>query len=300
MKNYYLLVFTFLTACTANHSVNTTTIKPSFDKQGHRGCRGLMPENTIPAMLKAINLGVTTLELDVVISKDQQVVVSHDPWMNPEIITKPDGTFLSGKEEKKYVLYQMDYNDIKQYDAGLKQNPKFLNQQKIAAIKPLLSDLIDTVEAYLKARNIKVNYNIETKSSPKGDNLYHPEPKAFVDLLMKVLTDRKILQRVTIQSFDFRTLKYLHKEHPKVKTSALIDAGDKDGLQNHLKELGFIPTVYSPHFSLVSKALVTSCVEKGILVIPWTVNNVAKMKELKSLGVDGIITDYPNLFDEIN
>jgi glycerophosphoryl diester phosphodiesterase len=299
VKKPLLFVLTLLSSCTITHSLNNSTIKTSFDKQGHRGCRGLMPENTIPAMLHAIDLGVTTLEMDVVISKDNQVVVSHDAWMNPEFVTKPDGTFITGKEDRKYLLYQMNYEEIKQYDVGLKQHSKFPDQKKIAVAKPLLSELIDSVKSHLQA-GTTINYNIETKSTAKGDNIHHPSPEIFVDLLMQVLSDKNVLSTVTIQSFDFRTLKYLHNKYPEVKTSALIDAADMAGLQQHLDQLGFTPNIYSPHFSLVSKKLISNCHQKGILVIPWTVNNVSKMKALKNSGVDGIITDYPNLFNELD
>jgi len=122
---------------------------PAFDKQGHRGCRGLMPENTIQAMLKAIDLGVTTLEMDVVITADSQVILSHDPYFSHEITTGPTGVPISLEEEKKLVLYKMDYEATKAYDVGLKPNPKFPQQEKLKANKPLLREVFEDVEAYL-------------------------------------------------------------------------------------------------------------------------------------------------------
>ena|SRR6187401_1314835 len=138
--------------------------KPAFDVQGHRGCRGLMPENTIPAMLKALDLGVTTLELDVVITKDNKVLVSHEPWFEPEITTKPDGSFIKPGEEMQYNVFQMNYEEIVKYDVGLKPHPRFPQQQKIKAIKPLLTDLFDSVAENMKVRRRPFPYfNIETK-----------------------------------------------------------------------------------------------------------------------------------------
>lgn len=123
-----------------------------FDKQGHRGCRGLMPENTIPAMLKALDLGVTTLEMDVVITKDKKVILSHEPWFGREITTKPDGSFIGDREERKYNLYWMTFEETKAFDVGMKTNPRFPTQEKMKVTKPLLSDVIDSVNKAMMTR----------------------------------------------------------------------------------------------------------------------------------------------------
>src|SRR4029077_9698263 len=138
-----------------------------FDKQGHRGCRGLMPENTIPAMIKALNLGVTTLEMDVVITKDKKVVLSHDQWFAEEITTKPDGSYMGPREERKFNIYWMTYEDVKTFDVGMKPHPRFPQQQKFKAVKPLLADLIDSVQQYMStSKRPFPYYNIETKCLP--------------------------------------------------------------------------------------------------------------------------------------
>jgi glycerophosphoryl diester phosphodiesterase len=267
---------------------------PTFDLEGHRGCRGIMPENTIPAMLKAVDLHVTTLEMDAVITKDKQVVVSHEPFFNHEITTKPDGRYVTEQEEKSLNINQMTYEEVKRYDVGLKPHPRFPLQEKLKAVKPLLGTLIDSVEDYCKRNHLPpVFYNIETKSQPATDNIYHPGPKEFVDLLMKVILSRKIENRVIIQSFDIRTLQYVHEKYPSFRTALLIEDFDKRGLQIQLKELGFIPTIYSPDYSLVNKQLIKDCHSQNIKVIPWTVDDKETMQRLKKLGVDGIITDYP-------
>ncbi len=270
---------------------------PAFDKEGHRGCRGLMPENTIPAMLRAIDLGVTTLEMDAVITKDKQVILSHEPFFNHEITTRPDGKFVDEKDERNLNIYQMTYAETRLYDVGLKTHPRFARQQKIRAVKPLLSELIDDVEAYIKLKGGKeVFYNIETKTQPATDNLYHPAPEEFVDELMKVISAKKIAGRVIIQSFDFRTLKIMHKKYPHIRTAALIEAYDKRTLTEHLQDLGFTPTIYSPDYSLVTPELIEKCHQQNIKIIPWTVDDKAIIEKLKNMGVDGIITDYPDLF----
>ncbi len=215
-----------------------------FDKQGHRGCRGLMPENTIPAMIKALESGVTTLETDAVITKDKMVVLSHEPFFNHEITTKPDGKYVTEAEEKSLNIYRMNYEEVKNFDVGLKPHPRFPQQEKLKAYKPLLAEMIDSVETYCRKNNRSLpQYNIETKSLPFTDNLYHPPPPEFVELLMEVIFSKKIEDRVTIQSFDFRTIQYLHQKFPQIKTAILIEDYDKRGVQRTIKCTWF----YSHH-----------------------------------------------------
>ena len=270
-----------------------------FDKEGHRGCRGLMPENTIPAMLKAIDLGVTTLEMDVVITKDNKVILSHEPWMEKEITTKPDGTYIETQAmAMQFNIYTMDYEEVKTYDVGMKPHPRFPNQQKMKVVKPLLRDLIDSVENYINSHHLaKVYYNIETKSLPAGDNKYHPLPADFVELLMAVIKEKKIEDHVIIQSFDFRSLQYLHEKYPAIKTSMLIEDSEEKDFEGQLQSLGFTPDYYSPNQTMVDEKLVKQCHEKGMKIIPWTVNDPKEIKKLKKMGVDGLISDFPNLLN---
>ena len=285
-----------LLACFSAKQIHTLEVK-NFDKQGHRGCRGLMPENTIPAMLKAIDLGVTTLEMDAIITKDKKVILSHEPFFNHEISTKPDGTLVLENEEKSLNIYQMNYADIKKFDVGMRNHPRFVNQQKITVYKPLLGDMIDSVEQYcIRYHKTLPFYNIETKCMPATDDIYHPQPAEFVELLVAVIKEKKIESRVIIQSFDPRSLQYLHSKYPTIKTALLIEDFDKKVFALQLKALGFIPNFYSPHFSLITPLLVKQCKEAGISLIPWTVNEIEKIRELKKMGVNGVITDFPNLF----
>ncbi len=285
-----------LAACFSTRQSNKLEVK-NFDKEGHRGCRGLMPENTIPAMLKAIDLGVTTLETDAIITKDKKVVLSHEPFFNHEISTKPDGTPVTEGEEKNLNIYRMDYTDVKKYDVGLRPHPRFEKQQKIAAIKPLLADMIDAVEQYCRDHKKQLpQYNIETKTQAATDEIYHPKPPEFVELLVAVIKEKKIESRVIIQSFDSRTLQYLHEHYPEFKTALLIEDYDKKAFALQLRDLGFIPSVYSPAFSLVTPLLVKQCREAGVGLLPWTVNEREKIIELKKMGVTGVISDYPDLF----
>lgn len=273
---------------------------PAFDSEAHRGGRGLKPENTIPAMKNAIDIGVTTLEMDANITKDLKVVVSHDQYMNPDISTAPDGTPVTRQQVKDLLLYQMNYADIVKYDVGMRGNPNFPQQEKMKVNKPLLSDLIQAVEKYTQQEGVAPKwYNIETKSSAKYDGVRNPKPEQFVALLMKVVIDNGIVDRTVIQSFDKRTLQVLHKKFPAVKTSFLIGDNNKKSLDENIKDLGFTPFILSPDYKLVTPALVKACHDKGVKIVPWTVNDKAKIQELKDMGVDGIISDYPNYFKEL-
>lgn len=297
-----------LISCTStkNNAIVTNEIKnkpidgwDSFDKQGHRGCRGLIPENTVPAMINAIGLGVTTLEMDVCISKDNKVFLSHEPFFNHEITTLPDGGFIPEKNERLFNMYKMNYDSIIKYDVGLSPHPRFPNQQKMKTVKPLLSDVFKAVKEYMMtARRPFPYYNIETKTLPERDNTYHPLPGEFVELLMAVIKENQMEDFVIIQSFDFRTLQYLHKHYPNIKTAMLIEADNKSSFRKQIKDIGFTPTIYSPESSLVIPDLVKECHDLNMKIIPWTVNDKKEIERFKKMGVDGIITDYPNLFND--
>ncbi len=309
MKRYLILpFFIFLFSCSSNKKMttnNNNVQKPSsevsmpFDKQGHRGCRGLMPENTIPSMVNALGMGVTTLEMDISISKDNKVLLSHEPFFNHEITTKPDGSFIDEKDEKNYNMYLMNYNDIITYDVGMKPHPRFAQQQKMKAVKPLLTDVFATIKQEMMTRRRPYPFfNIETKTLPATDNIYHPAPAEFVELLMKVIKENGMEDFVIIQSFDFRTLQYLHVHYPTIQTAMLMEDYDKRTFEEQIKDLGFYPTIYSPAYALINETLIQKCHQQRVKIIPWTVNDKAKMAVLKTMGVDGIISDYPNLFNE--
>jgi glycerophosphoryl diester phosphodiesterase len=253
-----------------------------------------MPENTIPAMRKALDLGVTTLEMDIAISQDRQVLLSHDPYLNADFVRMPDGQPISKAQEKSFRLYAMPYAEIRRYDVGSQGNPKFPRQQKLRTYKPLLAEVIDSAEAYAKQKGRPApRYNIETKMTPAGDGTLHPVPAEFVQLLLGVVMAKGIQDRVVIQSFDPRALEEVHRLQPELQTALLVD--NIQGLAANLRRLSFRPTLYSPQYRLVNAELVQACQRQGIKVIPWTVNTAADIEKLVRQGVDGIITDYPDL-----
>lgn len=288
MRSFLLsIILLFTTAVSAQIYI------PKFDLQGHRGARGLKPENTIPAFIVALDSGVTTIEMDLAVTKDKQIVVSHEPWMNPAICLKPDNTSITPKEEKKYNFYQMTYEQVKGFDCGSKGNEKFPEQEKMKISKPLLADVIVAVEDHIKNfSQYEVDYNIEIKTLPQGDNKFHPTPEVFSDLVYSLIDQYLPWDRIVIQSFDFRILKYWHEKYPKVRLAALVE--NTKSVSANIDELGFKPSIYSPSFSLLDKGDVQYLHQQKIRVIPWTVNEEEDMKKLQALGVDGMITDYPN------
>lgn len=271
-------------------------VLPAFNKEGHRGTRGLMPENTIPAMQKAIDLDVHTVEVDVVISRDRKVVISHDIYFHPDFSLTPEGKTMTKKEAEERLLYQMDYDSIRKYDVGMKPHKDFPRQEKVPAFKPLLSELVDATDAYAASKGKKVIYNIELKANPAWDGSKQPPVEELVDLTMQVVKEKKLENRCYLQSFDFRAMQIIHRKYPYMTTAILIGGGEKRSLDQQLKDLGYIPEMYSPSFTLVTRALVDECHKKGMKIIPWTVNSLEDMQKLKAMGVDGIITDYPDYF----
>jgi glycerophosphoryl diester phosphodiesterase len=257
-----------------------------------------MPENTIPAFKKAIDLGVHTLELDVVISKDKKVVVSHDPFFNPNCTTDSNGKFIT--KENQGNLYQLTYEEIKKYDVGLRGNKDYPEQQKVAVYKPLLEDMIRESEKYAKAKGVKpLKYNIEIKSEEKEYDISQPKVEEFSDLVYKVIIKQLPPERVTLQSFDYNVLKFWHKQikqkkYKPITLSALIEPFDNNDVKFNLEKLGFKPQIWSPYFAQATEKRVKELHELGIKVIPWTVNKREDMEKVKGVGCDGLITDYPD------
>ncbi len=288
MKNILLLFFCLFISLPTFEQTN-----PNFDIQGHRGCRGLLPENTIPAFLKALDLGVDTLELDTVVSLDHQLVVSHDPYFSAEISLDKAGNPIPLVKQLDYNIFKMNYAEIKLFDVGSLGNRRFPEQQKMKVSKPLLSEVFKETQKYIRQHKLKkVRYNIETKSTPTGDNIFQPIPAVFAKLLYQEIIKEKMQKSVTIQSFDVRTLQEFKKFKIKIPLVLLVE--NKDGVEKNIENLGFEPNVYSPNYLLVDEAMVKYCHSRGIKVIPWTVNEIAEMEKIKLLNVDGIISDYPD------
>lgn len=284
MTRYLFLLVFALISCVENQT-------NSLDLQGHRGARGLAPENSIPAFIMAAEMGVTTLELDLVVSKDSQLIVSHEPFFSPDFCADSIGNPIP--EDSIVNIYKLDYEQIQLFDCGSLRNKIFPEQKLMATFKPLLGDVIDSVESYSAKRSIKpIRYNIELKTKIETDSVFHPAPSVFSDLVYSFIEERNLIDRITIQSFDFRTLTYFHKTYPDIKLVLLIENGLP--WRSNIDSLGFIPEVYSCYYELLSQENMKEIQNAGMEVIPWTVNDVSDIQQLVDWGVDGIITDYPD------
>ncbi|WP_340106149.1 glycerophosphodiester phosphodiesterase family protein [Rhodohalobacter sp. 8-1] len=270
--------------------------EPSFeyDLQGHRGARGLLPENTIPGFLRAVEEGVDTVELDVVVTSDRQVVVSHEPWFNHTITSRADGSPVTQEVERSLNIFEMTFEETQLYDVGRRGNSNFPDQQAMDVTKPLLAEAILAVETYVYEQNYPpVRYNIETKSQPDWYGVYSPLPNEFAQLLYDQLVDLDILDRTIVQSFDPLTLIAMRQLDPDV-TLAMLVYDESQSVELMTEILGFTPDIWSPSYDLVTPLLVDKTDRLGMKLIPWTVNDRDEMIRLLELGVDGIITDYPN------
>ncbi len=293
--SFNLILFFILTSqslMSQKSSVN------NFDWQGHRGARGLLPENTIPAFLKALEYPVTTLELDVVVSKDQQLIISHEPWMSHHICTRSDGSPVNKSEAKSLKIIDMTCDEIKLFDCGQRGNERFPEQKPMSVHKPSFVELVDAIKKYCMAQKRELPYfNIEIKSSPENDGVFTPSPHEFTKLVVAEIERLGIMDKCMIQSFDIRPLQELYKMDVKMPLILLVE--NLNGHEKNLEKLGFTPDGYSPYYKLLRKKHIKALHKKGIKVVPWTVNNVKTMKKLRRKGVDGIITDYPNLILEV-
>ena len=286
----------------------------AFDLQGHRGARGLAPENTLPAFERALAIGVHTLELDVAVTQDGVLVISHDPRLNPDITRAPDGRFLTGPGP---LIHQTPLAELQRFELGrikpgTRYAAQFAEQVPADGIRlPRLSDLFALVR---RSGNAQVRFDIETKISPLApDDTLAPEP--FARLLIQAIREAGMAQRSSIQSFDWRTLQVVQREAPEINTVYLtaqqrwldnvadIDAGPSPwtaGLS--LRQHGSVPRLvqaaggrtWAAHFADLDAAKIKQAQGLGLQVLAWTVNEPGQINTLLDWGVDGIISDRPD------
>lgn len=270
-----------------------------FDTQAHRGGRGLMPENTISAIIDAMNRGVVTLEMDLQLTKDEKIVVAHDSWFNEKITTTPDGNELTRKEARKLLLSELTYDRTRQHGVGLKPNPDYTGKKNVSSNIPLLSELLKATEKQGESLCKMPRYNIEIKTHNEMNDWDIDNKRGFLDKVMEIEKCFPIESRLTIQSFDIEMLFLINRNYPDIPISYLVNFKNKKEISELIEEFGFIPDVYSPDYRPVTPKLIHYCHKRGIKIITWSVNETDTMKKLKQMGVDGAISDYSVVFQNL-
>lgn len=256
-------------------ALGTSAADPKILVHGHRGARALRPENTLPAFEYAIAAGVDVLELDMAVTKDDVVIVSHDLEMNPAICQGPQG---------KAPIRSLTLEQVKRYDCGTLKHPDFPRQQPVpGARKPTLDEVLAL------APRGAFDFNIETKIDARHPELA-PEPAAYARLVVDAIRRHHLEKRVIVQSFDFRTLAEVKKLAPEIRLSALYAGLPKDFVKIG-QEAG--ASIISPVHYIVTKKKVRLAHEAGLQVIPWTANKRRQWDKLVNARVDAIITDDP-------
>ncbi|MBL7986316.1 MAG: glycerophosphodiester phosphodiesterase [Flavobacteriales bacterium] len=274
-------------------TITSTGYNVRPEVHGHRGCRGLLPENTIAAFEKALELGCDQLEMDVVITGDSQVLVSHEPWMEHRICRTPTGDSITEAEAHGFNIYRMTLAEVQAFDCGSSPHPDFPDQENSRMQKPTLREVVEAVEE--KAMELGaggIGYNIEIKSEAPLYGTYQPEPERFVELVLAQIDALGLEGRCVIQSFDPAILEAVHRANRELPVALLVD--NTDGLSKNLARLSFSPAYYSPAFTLVDKQLVKDLSDRGIGLLVWTVNAKSDMRKMIKLGAAGIITDRPD------
>ena len=273
-----------IVSCTKHEK--TETANRSIEVQGHRGARTVLPENTLPAFQYAMQVGVDTLELDMGVTKDNVVVVYHDQKINTTLCQNMDQTQITGD----IWLRDLTIAELRNIDCGSKPNPKFEKQKQVPGTWiPTLDQVFQMVKNSKLPNSKNIFFNIETKSNPKFPKA-QPNPALFARLVLDVVKKYGFEDRVTIQSFDHRTLLEVKKQAPNIKLAALFFEKPNDWIEaTQLAKSDIV----SPYFKLITKEDVQKIQAAGLKVIPWTANTENEWQKLIDLGVDGIITDDP-------
>jgi len=279
----------------ANHAAADLRIDARpVDLQGHRGMRAHWPENSLIGMEEAVAAGVTTLELDVVIRSDGAPLLSHEPWLSHEICTTPDGAPVP-EGDRSWNLFTMSPEAIAKCDCGVRGHARFPSQRPVPSFKPTLAELFSRIQARASddPRFGRVRFNIELKHRPEGEGTYHPEAVPFAQAVIDVVEAHGMAARVTLQSFSAPALEAVHDARPNWSTAWLVE--HDASVSAWLDALSFTPSILSPEHVFLSPEAVAEAHARGLQVIPWTINDAPRMRELLAMGIDGLITDDPTL-----
>lgn len=255
----------------------------------HRGFRSLNPENTIVAFKNALHY-TSTVEMDIMVSKNMDVVVTHDAVINSKLYTDKNGNALP--ENSTFIIYNMNTKEIANFSLGLVPNVSFPQQNQSKEYIPTLDQVMQELTNYAKNKGLKrPHYFIETKISEKTDDQYHPKPKEVVELLVKVLKNNIQPEEVIIQSFDPRTLSYIEKFYPEYRT-CLLDK-KKQPLSVYLAELDFKPDYFSPSFKQITPQTLEESKKYKIPLIGGNANSKSEVDQMQKWGIEYVISDYP-------
>ena len=284
---------------TAPKMAEPVPVEPKYvvEVEAHRGGMGLYPEETLAAMLNAVKMGVNTLEMDLCVTQDKKVVLSHDKYFHPRYSSHPDGTAVTPDEPRTY-LYEMPYSEVVKWDVGNRFNPAWPEKHCMPAVKPLAADVIAAVEAWTKENgHYPMHYDIEIKSDPDSEEgvegVNWPEYHEFTDLCMEVLESLDLGNRLVIQCFDERALNYIHEKYPGHTLAYLVEDYEKD-FDQYMSLLEFTPEWLSARHENVDADLVAKARARGMKLNTWTVDEPDEMRRLIGLGVDAIISNYPD------
>lgn len=261
--------------------------------QGHRGCRGYYPENSLSAFKHAISLGVDAIELDVVISQDKKVIIAHEPYMPADLCLTPDDKRISAAEEKSYNLYKMSAAEIARWSYGTLEYEKFPQQKKVKSHRLELAEMMRLLDE--TTLDYHPQLTIELKSHPNGDDLFHPKPNQYAAMILQAIDQLPEHWPVALQSFDLRIIKALDALQSPFPLIVLND-NKKLEIEDICDDLKFVPEGYGLHHTLIDEETVEACLSLGVELSAWTVNDLKETERLFGLGVRNIITDYPELF----
>ena len=257
----------------------------SFQIIGRQGCRGVMPGNTLPAFMHALKTGIDIIELDIMITRDGQLVVTDNPVLTSQHYYHPE-------IKTEQLVFDLSYEELKSYDCGKRFNNQFPFRRMVSSNIPLLKEVFSRIEKFILWNNARpMKYFIDVKTSPDTDNILHSKPEEIIVALTDILRSFNITRRCTVISTDVRPLQLMKRLNQQVKIGLKIE--NEESISDNISALGFIPEVFIPDYHSVSRDVLFTAQHLGMKVIPGGANELLDMNELINMGVDGLITDYP-------
>lgn len=266
---------------------------------GHRGARGLMPENTMPGFLKAIGFDVHGIEMDLVVSADGQLILSDSPWLSHQLCSDGNGKPLTRSQEKEVIILKMTYPEIQNYDCGMRAHPDFPSQQMITAVRPTLKMVIRSVQRFVNDNGYtEPQYIIELKSDPRRYDVFYPKPHVFADLVVNEIRRLDIEERTILTSSDPNVILQLFNTSSRLFKIGYVGYSPKK-MARGLDKLTIPVEYFLPATEGLTQAISDEAHSRNMLVLPWPVNTAEELANVTKLGADGILSDYPDVMAAI-